>query len=74
MHNGHTVVGGDWQSGEVDEVRDDTDLLQLRSPIELQGYIPHDLMSVAFLLEYEIGITVTSESPLNSKTVLDTGY
>lgn len=71
LHNGHTVIGGNWLSLDLEEDREHRDVLfPSQEVIEIRGYVPHDLMAIAFVLEYEIGTFVPLDRHVNSKTIL----
>jgi hypothetical protein len=72
LHNGHTVVGGEWQSVVLREDRDDRDvLLTKQQTISINGYVPHELMAIALLLEYEVGVPVPERTQHSAHTILN---
>ena len=72
LHNGHTVVGGEWQSLRLKEDRDDRDVLLTRdSVINVNGYTPHELMALAMLLEYEVGVPTQEQTQHNTNSILN---
>lgn len=72
MHNGHTVVGGDWQSVVLTEDKDDRDVLLTKpNVININGYVPHELMAIAILIEYEVGVPVPHRTQYNAQTILN---
>ena len=60
LHNGHTIVGNEWHSYLVEEDEEENTLVAVQTAIEINGYVPHEYMAVAVLLEYDIGVPVTS--------------
>eukprot|EP01041_Mallomonas_annulata_P001319 gene1319-2541_t len=73
LHNGHTVIGGDWQLYSMEPDPDDPDVLVLPEQIvEVHGYVPHDLMALCLVIEYEIGLPISKETNFNIKNTLQT--
>eukprot|EP01032_Pedospumella_encystans_P018860 gene18860-21459_t len=58
LHNGNTVLGGDWQTYPLREDGGDHDVLFTppKTDITVEGYVPDSYMALAFLVEYELGI------------------
>ena len=53
LHNGHTLLGGDYTTVHLFEDREDRDLLLPASNlIEIDGYVPHEVTAVVIVLEY----------------------
>jgi len=71
LHNGHTVLGGEWQSYAIIEDRNDKDVLVIESPVvEVHGFAPHELMGLVFLVEYEVGIPAPSQSRFDTQAMI----
>ena len=71
LHNGHTIVGGEWQSYELVEDKNDRDVLAIReSAVEVHGYAPHELMGLVFLVEYEVGTPAPSQSRFDTQAMI----
>ena len=68
------MVGGTWQSFTLtkDDTTSDRDLLRLKSSdvIKIEGYVPHELMAVALVVEYEVGIPSQQRTQNNAQTIL----
>ena len=62
LHNGHTIVGNEWHSYLLEEDEEENTLVAKQSAIEIHGYVAHELMALAFLLEYDIGVPVASHA------------
>jgi hypothetical protein len=72
LHNGHTVLGGEWQSVPLREDRDDRDVLLTKDQVlVVNGYVPHELVALAIVLEYEVGIPVPQRTSHNAQTILN---
>ena len=72
LHNGHTVLGGEWQSVPLREDRDDRDVLLTKDQVlVVNGYVPHELVALAIVLEYEVGIPVPHRTSHNAQTILN---
>ena len=72
LHNGHTVLGGEWQSVPLGEDRDDRDVLLTKEQVlVVNGYVPHELVALAIVLEYEVGIPVPQRTSHNAQTILN---
>jgi hypothetical protein len=72
LHNGHTVIGGEWQTQSLIEDTEEKDMLFTSlQKIDVLGYVPHDLMNLVFLIEYEIGIPLQHKSYYNSQAMLN---
>lgn len=72
LHNGHTIIGGEWQTQSLIEDTEEKDMLFTSlQKIDVLGYVPHDLMNLVFLIEYEIGIPVQHKSYYNSQAILN---
>ncbi len=68
LHNGHTILGGDWMSYNLEVDPEDEDVLvPTHQLIEIPGYIPHELMSLSILIEYQIGLPISKETNFNLK-------
>lgn len=78
LHNGHTIVGGEFDSQTLitlheDEEDYDDDILQTeKDHFNVRGYAPHELMGLCFVLEYEIAIPHLSESNYSAQGMLQT--
>lgn len=72
LHNGNTVLGGDWQSHQLLEDKQDNDVLftPTKNDITVEGYVPDIYMAVAFLVEYELGIPATKNTHFNSQAMM----
>ena len=68
------MVGGTWQSFALtkDDTTSDRDLLRLKSSdiVKIEGYVPHELMAVALVVEYEVGIPSQQRTQNNAQTIL----
>ena len=72
LHNGHTVVGGEYQSILLKEDRDDRDVLLTKDGlININGYVPHELMALVMLIEYEVGVPVQQRTLHNTNSILN---
>lgn len=72
LHNGHTLLGGDWMTYPLEEVSDDREvLITPQTAIDVPGYIPHELMSLVFLIEYEIGVPSQHRNYYNAQAMLN---
>lgn len=68
LHNGNTVVGGEWRAFTLLEDKTDHDILMTKEEVlQLQGYVPDGLMALAFLIEYEMGMPITKNTNFNSQ-------
>ena len=73
VHNGHTILGGELQAYSLFESQDQPDvlLLEQEAPLEVRGYVAHDLMALVLLIEYEIGLPhSTDHNHYNTKAIL----
>lgn len=70
LHNGHTVIGNEWHSYSLEEDEDENILIAIQTEIEINGYVPHELMGLVVLLEYEIGVPSAAGS-LDTLTLLN---
>jgi len=69
LHNGHTVLGGEYQAYALQVDGDDEDILLVsEDAIDVHGYVPHELMSLVCVIEYEIGMPIPS---LHAKDMLN---
>ena len=68
------MVGGDWQTFSLtkDDASSDRDLLRLKTTdsIKIDGYVPHELMALAFVVEYEIGLPVQQRTQNNAQSII----
>ena len=65
-------MGGEWQSVTLQEDRDDKDvLLTKEQSVSINGYVPHELMAIAMLLEYEVGATSPQRTQHSAQTILN---
>jgi hypothetical protein len=72
LHNGHTAVADDWHTAALFENKEDANTLICKEShiIELENYVPHDLMAVAVVVEYEVAVALSADTHLNTNTVL----
>ncbi len=71
LHNGHTLVGNNWNVQPLIEDKDDHDiLLTSEAVVNLAGYLPDIFMAIVFLVEYEIGCTAEVTPHQNMKKLL----
>ena len=70
LHNGHTILGGDWQCYDLNESKDDKETLTIDSTVEVHGFAPHELMGLVFLVEYEVGIPVPSQARYDTQAMI----
>jgi Ca2+-binding EF-hand superfamily protein len=71
LHNGHTVISGHWHSEKLKEDRDDDEILLTdNAVINLYGYVPDPYMALVFVIEYQIGVTVTESAQHDSKSLI----
>jgi len=72
LHNGNTVLGGDWQTYPLQEDSGDHDVLFTppKADIAVEGYVPDIYMALAFLVEYELGIPVPKHTHFNSQLMM----
>jgi Ca2+-binding EF-hand superfamily protein len=64
LHNGHCIAGGEWQTFELEEDPSgalDECLFVTANSVLVNGYTPHDLMALAFVVDYEVGISAVEE-------------
>ena len=72
LHNGHTIIGGEWQSVVLKEDRDNKDvLLTKEQTIIVNGYVPHELTALALLIEYQVGVKTAQRTQHNAQTILN---
>ena len=62
LHNGHTIVGNEWHSYLLEEDEEENTLVAKQNVVEINGYVAHELMALAFLLEYDIGVPIASHA------------
>jgi len=72
LHNGNTVLGGDWQTYPLQEDSGDHDVLFTppKTDITVEGYVPDSFMALAFLVEYELGIPAPRHTHFNSQLMM----
>ena len=72
LHNGNTVLGGEWQSHQLIEDKHDQDVLftPTKSDIVVEGYVPDMYMALAFMVEYELGVPVAKSTHFNSQAMM----
>eukprot|EP01038_Epipyxis_sp_PR26KG_P004534 gene4534-6404_t len=72
LHNGHTIIGGDWKPYDLVEDKEDRDILFTKDEtLVLSGYYPHELMTLVFIVEYEVGVPLPSTKHFDSHNVMD---
>lgn len=72
IHNGHTVIGGEWKSYRLVDDKDDRDILLLNEEaISIDGYVPDDKMAIAILIEYEIGLPSENHTFYNPQAMFN---
>ena len=65
-------MGGEWQSVRLKEDRDDRDvLLTKEAVVNINGYTPHELMALALLLEYQVGVPTPERTQHNTNSILN---
>ncbi|KAJ1442329.1 hypothetical protein B484DRAFT_442214 [Ochromonadaceae sp. CCMP2298] len=71
LHNGNTVLGGDWQTHKLMEDPKAPDLLDTEARVVVvEGYTPHVFMALAFLVEYELGTPAQKMTHFNSQAMV----
>ena len=69
LHNGHTVLGGDWQIYNLDTDEEDDVLRTSARSITLNGFVAHELMALAMVIEFDVAIPVGGDDPDTSAAV-----
>ena len=62
LHNGHTVLGGDWQIYNLDTDEEDDVLRTSARSITLNGFVAHESMALAMVIEFDIAIPVDADN------------
>ena len=72
LHNGHTVMSGEWRSFKLQEDDKDKELLFTAEEIvEIGGYVPSEFVGLVFLINYEIGLPSQSSTHYNSQAMMN---
>jgi hypothetical protein len=72
LHNGNTVLGGDWISYDLLEDKDDHDILltATKGDLTVDGYVADTNMALAFIVEYELGTPAAKNHHFNSQAMM----
>lgn len=64
IHNGHTIIGGQWLYANSKSVNQDTNKLEFNDVLDLNGYVDQEYVAVVACLEYEIELLSLHEVAL----------
>ena len=70
LHNGHTVLSGEFQSYSLFESKDEPNVLLLEDDVSVRGYVPHELMALVMIVEYDVGMPYDQHQHYNTQALL----
>jgi len=70
LHNGHTVLSGEFQSYSLFESKDEPNVLLLEDEVSVRGYVPHELMALVMIVEYDVGMPYDQHQHYNTQALL----
>lgn len=72
FHNGHTVINGQWVNQNLQEDKDDRDMLYTAdASMSLPNYIPDATVALVLIVEYQLGILPSRNNHIDSHSILD---
>ena len=72
LHNGHTILGGTLMDHNLAEDDEDENILIVPDDFQVRGYVPHELITMVFLVEYEVAVPVRHDAKVNKKAMHNT--
>ena len=70
LHNGHSVLSGEFQSYSLFESKDEPNVLVLEEAVAVRGYVPHELMALVMILEYDVGMPYDQHQHYNTQALI----